>query len=218
MQIQWFGQAYFKIQTKINGEDVVIATDPFDTSYGLKVVKTQADILTISHDHKDHSNLDAIKGEPFVINQPGEYETKGVFIYGIPTFHDDKEGKERGNNIVFRMNVENMNLVHLGDLGHELTDDQLDRLGNVDILCIPVGGIFTIDGKTANKIISDIEPRIIIPMHYQIPGLKFQSGKKLDNVDKFLSEAGLPSEKADKLKIIKKDLPQEGAKIVVLNP
>ncbi len=196
----------------------MIVTDPFDDSYGLKVVKTPADIVTISHDHHDHNNLAAIKGEPFVITQPGEYETKGIFVYGIPTFHDDTEGKDRGLNTIYRINIEGLNLVHLGDLGHVLNNEQLEKLGNVDILCIPVGGIFTIDAKVANRIISDIEPRIILPMHYQLPGLKFKSKAKLGSVDDFLKIAGLPSEKVDKLKITKKDLPQEGAKIVVLTP
>lgn len=216
MQIQWFGQSYFKIQTKNNGEEVVIATDPYDSGYGLKPPKFQADIVTVSHGHNDHNNLDAIKGEPFVINGPGEYETKGVFIYGIPAWHDETEGSERGAVTMYRINAEDMNVVHLGDLGHELSDEQLEKMNNVDILLIPVGGIFTIDAKKANSVISKIEPRIIIPMHYNLPGLKFKSGKKIDSIDKFLKESGLSSEKMDKLKISRKDLPQEETKIIIL--
>lgn len=218
MQIQWLGQSYFKIQSKNQGDDVVIATDPFDASYGLKVPKFQADILTVSHDHKDHNNVSAIKGEPFVINKPGEYETKGVFVRGIPAWHDTNEGKDRGAITIFKISSENINIAHLSDLGQELTDDQLDKLGNIDILLLPVGGVFTIDAKKANEIASVIEPRIIIPMHYNLPGLKFSSGEKLDGVDKFLKESGLPNERMDKLKISKKDLPQDETKIIVLNP
>ena len=217
MQIQWFGQSYFKIIVKNNGDDVIIVTDPFDNSYGLKAPKTSADIVTISHDHNDHNNLDAIKGESFIIDSPGEYETKGVFIYGIPAWHDDKEGQERGNITIYRISAENMNLVHLGDLGHELSDEQLEKIGDVDILLIPVGGTFTIDAKKANDIISEIEPRIVLPMHYDLPGLKFKSGEKLDDIDKFLKISGLPSETMDKFKINKKDLPQDETKVVVLN-
>jgi len=214
MQIQWFGQSYFKIQLKHKGEDVVIATDPYGKEYGLKPPKTQADIVTISHDHDDHNNLDAIGGEPFIIDIPGEYETKGVFIYGIKSYHDDQEGKERGINMMCRIHAEGLTIVHLGDLGADLSDTQLEKLGNVDILMIPVGGVYTIDAKKANALIAKIEPRIIIPMHYDIDGLKLP--EKLDGVDKFLKVSSLPSEELDKLKITKKDLPQEDVKVVVL--
>ena len=219
MQIQWFGQSYFKIQTKNNGDEVIIATDPYEKSWvGLNPPKTQADIITISHDHGDHNNIGAIKGEPFIITTPGEYETKGAFIYGIPAWHDDKDGQERGNNVMYRINSENINIIHLGDLGQKLTDDQIDRLGDVDILLIPIGGASTIDAKIANEIISELEPRIVIPMHYQIPGLKLKGDKKLDSIDKFLKESGLVPEKTDKLKISKKDLPAEETKLIILNP
>ncbi len=215
MQIQWLGQSYFKIQTKNNGDEVIIATDPYGADIGLKPPKIQADIVTISHQHHNHNNLDAIKGEPFVIDGPGEYETKGVFIYGIPAWHDNKEGKERGGTIIYRIIAENMNILHLGDLGDLLTDEQIEKINEVDILLIPVGGIYTIDGKKANEIISQLEPRIVIPMHYNIPGLKTK--QELDGVEKFIKESGLPVEKMDKLKIAKKDLPQEETKIILLS-
>ncbi|NCN07759.1 MBL fold metallo-hydrolase [Candidatus Falkowbacteria bacterium] len=218
MQIQWFGQSYFKIQSKNNGEDIIIATDPYNDNYGLKVQKFPADIVTISHDHEDHNNIDAIKGEPFIIKTPGEYETKGVFIHGIPAHHDNKDGQERGNIVMFKINTENISIAHLSDLGHDLNSDLLDRIGSIDILLLPVGGVYSIDAKTASKIVSAIEPRIVIPMHYDIPGLKFKSGDKLDSVDKFLKESGLPSEKMDKLKIVKKDLPIDETKVIILNP
>lgn len=214
MQIQWFGQSFFKIQAKTDGGEVVIAIDPYDDSYGLKTPKFPADIVTVSHDHPDHSNVDAIKGEPFIIKGPGEYETKNIFVYGIPSWHDDQQGKERGNNTIYRFTAEEMNIIHLGDLGHTLDDEQLEKMNGVDILMIPVGGTVTIDAKKANDIIAEIEPRIVIPMHYQIPGLKL----KLDSLDNFLKVSGLPSEKTDKLKITKKDLPQEETKIIILNP
>ena len=182
MQIQWFGQSFFKLQAKNNEEEVIIAIDPYDDSYGLKVPKFSADIVTISHNHPDHNNLDAIKGEPFIINGPGEYETKNIFVYGIPSWHDDQQGQKRGNNTIYRLTVEDMNIIHLGDLGHTLDDEQLEKMNGVDILMIPIGGDVTIDAKKANDIIAEIEPRIVIPMHYQIPGLKV----KLDPLETFL--------------------------------
>jgi len=122
MQIQWLGQSCFKIQSKNSGQEITIVTDPYGDDVGLKPLKLQADIVTVSHDHHDHNNLDAIKGDSFIVHMPGEYETKGVFIYGIPAFHDNKEGKERGNIIIFKINTEDLTVAHLSDLGHELSD------------------------------------------------------------------------------------------------
>lgn len=214
MQIQWLGQACFKIQTKNSGQEITIITDPYSDDLGLKPLKLQADIVTISHGHFDHNNIDAIKGETFVITTPGEYETKGVFIYGFKAYHDNKEGQDRGAVTIFKINTEDISIAHLSDLGHPLSDDLLDKLGNVDILLLPVGGDITIDAKRASEIVSAIEPRIVIPMHYKIPNLKI----KLEPVENFLKESGLPSETMEKLKIAKKDLPAEETKIIVLTP
>ncbi|MFA5029860.1 MAG: MBL fold metallo-hydrolase [Patescibacteria group bacterium] len=215
MQIQWLGHSCFKIQTKNNGEEIIIATDPYGTQFcSSGVPKFKADVVTISHDHDDHNNLNAIMGDPFVVRGPGEYETKGIFIYGIPAWHDEQAGQERGANIIYRINTEGINLVHLGDLGHLLSDEQIEKLGDVDILMIPVGGVFTIDAKKANEIIGEVEPRLVIPMHYKSPLFKEQ----VDGVEKFLKESGLPSETLDKLKINKKDLPQEETKIIIFKP
>lgn len=216
MQIQWFGQSCFKIQTKnINGE-ITIITDPYGENFGLKLPKLQADIVTISHEHDDHNNAKVIGGDPLIINTAGEYETKGVFIFGMPAHHDNKEGQERGNITIFKINTEDITIAHLGDLGHELNNDILERLGNIDILLLPIGGTYTINSKLASKIISVIEPRIVIPMHYHIPGLQLDIA--LETVENFLKESGLPSERMDKFKILKKDLPPDATKVIILNP
>jgi len=217
MQIIWKGQSCFQIITqtgKNNQTSLVI--DPFDESIGLRVPKLEADILLITHSHFDHSNKRAISGSPFIIDGPGEYEIKNVFIQGIPSWHDEKEGKDRGENTIYTIEAEDLKLSHLGDLGQkELSDEQLNKIGDVDILMIPVGGIYTIDSKIAPKIISQIEPKIVIPMHYQIPRLK----AKLDGLDKFLKAMGVKStEPLNKLAIKKKDLPEEEMRIIVLKP
>ncbi|MBI2042430.1 MAG: MBL fold metallo-hydrolase [Candidatus Nealsonbacteria bacterium] len=217
MHISWHGQSFFQIvAARAKGETVSIAVDPFDETIGLKVPSVSADILLITHSHYDHSNKKAIKGDPFLIEGPGEYEIKDVSIKGISSFHDEKEGKERGINTIYTIEVEDMRLCHLGDFGQkELTADQLEKIGDIDILMTPVGGTFTIDAKGANKIISQIEPRIVIPMHYGLPNLKI----KLDGVDKFLKEMGKKSvETQPKLLIKRKDLVAEETKIVVLQP
>lgn len=219
MHIIWKGQSCFQILTSsLKGEQISLVIDPFDETIGLKVPKLEASILIITHDHCDHNNTKAIKGDPFLITGPGEYEIKEIFIKGIPVFHDDSQGKERNKTTIFIIEKEEMRLCHLGDIGQkELTPDQLEKIGNIDILMIPVGGVYTISGKEASKIISQLEPKIVIPMHYQIPKLKMKL--KLEDLDEFLKEMGIKSiDSQKKLLIKKKDLPEEKTEFVVLEP
>jgi L-ascorbate metabolism protein UlaG (beta-lactamase superfamily) len=183
---------------------------------GLKVPSLSADVLLITHSHSDHNNKKAVKGNPFLIEGPGEYEVKEIFVQGIPAFHDDSQGAKRGQNTIYTIEAEELKVCHLGDLGQrELDTEQLEKIGDVDILMIPVGGVYTIDAKEATHIISQIEPRIVIPMHYYLPKLKI----KLDGVDKFLKEMGKKTQVPQpKLLVKKKDLPEEEAQIVVLTP
>jgi len=213
MIITWQGQAYFKIQDKIGSDGITLATDPFNKEVGLKVPNFEADIVTVSHQHFDHNNVSALRGHPFIIDCAGEYDHKGVFVEGIDSFHDNKSGAERGNNVIFRIEMDNISVAHLGDLGHILDDSQLEKLVGTDILMIPVGGKYTIDAKQAVEVIAQIEPRIVIPMHYKVPGLKIE----IDGVDKFIKEIGLAPTYEDKLKISRKDLPQEDRELVILN-
>jgi len=215
MIINWFGASCFKLQ----GDQVTLVTDPFDSATGLKLPRLAADIVTVSHDHHDHNNIAAVKGSgdknPFVIDQPGEYEIKNTFVYGISTFHDNQQGKERGKNIVYRIEIDGLTIVHLGDLGHLLENGQTERLAGVDILLIPVGGNDTINAKQAAEIISQLEPRIVIPMHYDLPGLQ----SKLDSVTTFCKELGVSAtDTVDKFKITKKDLPQDNLQVIILQP
>lgn len=217
MQIIWYGQSFFQILTQKGKEKKVkIVIDPFSEKIGLKPSLLEADILLITHSHEDHNNVKAIKGSPFLITGPGEYEIKEVFIEGIPAFHDATEGKERGKTAIYTIETEEIKICHLGDLGQkELTDEQLEQIGEVDILMIPIGGVFTISAKEAAKIISQVEPKIVIPMHYYIPKLKI----KLEGLDKFLKTMGIKSpETLNKLQIQQKNLPSEEMKIIVLKP
>lgn len=214
MKITWYGHACFKLTVKTGkGDRITIITDPFDKSIGLNPPRVGADIVLVSHDHYDHNNLKAIGGEPFVIEGPGEYDVKGVFIRGVYSFHDTSQGEERGINAIYVIEAEDMKICHLGDLGQkELSSNQLDKIGEVDILMIPVGGTYTINGSEAIQIINQIEPKIVIPMHYKIPKLNL----KLDSVDKFLEEIGVKEETMEELSIQKKDLPEEGMKVVLM--
>ena len=216
MHIIWHGQSCFQIILARNkGEQVSMVIDPFDETIGLKVPALSADILLVSHSHHDHNNKRAIKGTPFLIEGPGEYEVKETFIQGVSSFHDDAQGAKRGQNTIYTIEGEGMRICHLGDLGQkELTPEQLERIGDIDILMVPVGGVYTIDAKGAGRAISQIEPRLVIPMHYHLPKLKI----KLEGVDKFLKEMGKRSVTPQpKLLIKKKDLPEE-TKVVVLQP
>lgn len=216
-KISWAGQSCFQISIS-NSKDhsAQIVIDPFEEKIGLKEPRFSADILLVTHDHYDHNNIKAIKGDPFLITGPGEYEVKGVFIKGIPAFHDESQGKERGKITIYTIEAEEMKFCHLGDIGqNQLTDEQLEEIGSVDVLMIPVGGVYTISGQEASKIISQIEPKIVIPMHYQLPQLKI----KLEDVKKFLKVIGKNSiTPQEKFQVKQSTLPKEGMEIVLLLP
>lgn len=216
MNIIWKGQSCFQITTQKNKNQVGMIIDPFGPETGLKPPSQGADIVLVTHDHPDHNNIKSVSGQPFIIDGPGEYEIKDIFIQGISSWHDDSGGKNRGQNTVYVIDAEDLRICHLGDMGQkELTDEQLEKIGEVDILMIPVGGVTTISEKEAMKIISQIEPKITIPMHYQIPKLK----AKLGRVDGFLKNLGIKSPKPEaKLSVKKKDILLDEAKVVILEP
>lgn len=213
MDIYWFGQACFKLK----GKTATVIIDPFDQGVvGLRLPKDlAADVVLNSHDHKDHNNSEAVSGNPMVFGSAGEYEIKGAVITGISSFHDKSAGKERGLNTIYHVFIDNLNIVHLGDLGQDqLTESQLQEISQTDILLIPVGGVYTINSKEAAEIVSQLEPKIIIPMHYKIEGLKFE----LEGVDKFLKEMGVEGvESLPKLSIARDKLPEE-PQVIILRP
>lgn len=208
MHIQWYGQTCFKLQTK----DIIVITDPFSKECGLTPLRTRADIVMMSNGDTD-KNADSLKENPFVINGPGEYERMGVVVKGIASYQDGEEGALKGPNTIYTLNIEGIRICHLGNLGHILSPKQVERINGVDILLAPVGE----SDITVNKIIDiigEIEPRLIIPMHYKIPGVK----EKLTAIDKFLTEMGAKKEKSlPKLVIKKKNLPTEETSIQLLD-
>ena len=212
----WFhGQACVRVK----GKDATVVFDPYEADFvGLPPLKINGDIVCITHDHKDHNAKDVVKGTeedkvPFVISGPGEYEISGVNIVGVESFHDDKQGAERGKNTIYLVTIDEVNLVHLGDLGQKkLTQDQVEELSVCDVLFIPVGSVYTISGKDAGDLISQLEPKIIVPIHYKLPSLKFD----LDPVDIFLSAVGKEKlEPVQKLSVSREKLPEE-PEVVVL--
>ncbi|MBI3442262.1 MAG: MBL fold metallo-hydrolase [Candidatus Sungbacteria bacterium] len=210
MIITRYGHSCFKIQSG----DLVLVTDPFAKDIGLTPPRMRAGIVTISHGHFDHNNTETLGGEPFIVDSPGEYETSGVYIHGIETFHDSAHGAERGLNTMYTINIEDLTIAHLGDFGEDaLRPETADEIGDVDILMIPVGGTYTVDAKQAAKIVKQLEPRFVIPMHYAVKGLSF----KIDGVDLFLKEMGAGTvTPVEKFTIKKKDIGAEEKTEVVL--
>ncbi|MCA9301948.1 MBL fold metallo-hydrolase, partial [candidate division WWE3 bacterium] len=198
MEITYIGHSCFKIK----GKNISLVIDPYDpTMLGYKLPTLSADAVLLTHDHPDHANVQGVKDYRLVISAPGEYEISDVFVYGLQTFHDESEGSKRGNNTIYSIEIDDFSLMHLGDLGHILSAETLEKIGTVDVLMIPVGGVYTIDSAAAVKVISSIEPGIIIPMHYQTADLKM-AGDKLDSLDKFLDEMGIEKPRTEgKLKL-----------------
>ncbi|MGB8648645.1 MAG: MBL fold metallo-hydrolase [Anaerolineae bacterium] len=209
MEIDWFGHSCFRLRTR----EITVVNDPYEKSIGLSLPRPRADIVTISHNHQGHDNIDGVRGGPKVVSGPGEYEIGGAFITGVRTFHDKKNGKERGKNTSYVITMDGLNVCHLGDLGHVPTQAQAEEFGNVDILLVPVGGVSTINASEAAEVISLFEPMVVIPMHYRVPELAF----KLDGVDKFIKEMGLKkADSVETFKVTRDGLPKE-TQVVILD-
>ena len=183
MEIRWLGHACFRIK----GRQTTVITDPYSPNLGYSLGKATANIVTVSHQHPGHSYTDGVGGNPRKVTGPGEYEIGDVIIIGIATFHDNDGGSQRGKNTVYLMEVDEVSVCHLGDLGHILTNEQVEELGEVDVLLLPVGGLSTINAAMAAQIVRQLEPKVVIPMHYQTQAV----ARKLEPVDKFLKEMGL---------------------------
>jgi L-ascorbate metabolism protein UlaG (beta-lactamase superfamily) len=202
MEIDWFGLSCFRLRAR----EATLVTDPYEKSVGLKFPRPRADIVTVSHNHAGHDYADGVPGSPKVINGPGEYEVSNVFITGVQTFHDKRGGRDRGKNTVYAVNIEGLNVVHLGDIGHVPTQAQADLIGEVDILLVPVGGGNALNASDAAEVVSLFEPLVVIPMHYRVPELSI----KLDAVDKFIKEMGIKApQKVESLNLKRDSLPKE---------
>jgi L-ascorbate metabolism protein UlaG (beta-lactamase superfamily) len=218
MEITYLGHSSFKLK----GNAGTVITDPFDDYIGFNFPSTSADIVTVSHDHKDHNNIKSIKGtvrrkNPFIVDHSGEYEVQGISVFGVKTAHDVNGGVERGSNTVFSILIDNIKVCHLGDLGHELTQEQLAEIGTVDVLICPVGGVFTIDPKTAVKTIHALEPSYVIPMHYQTTKHNKDVFGELATLEEFLKEYGAEVTPEAKLNVTKERLPEETELVVLVN-
>ena len=210
MDIIWYGLACFRIRTR----GLSIVADPFADSLGLTPPRLRANVITISHDAPGHNHVAAVKGYDHVFDGPGEYEVNGVFITGVPTYHKGKVG-ERERNTAFVYQLEDLTICHLGDMGQLPNREQMEELSGADVLLLPVGGGDILDASKAVEIVTELDPRIVVPMHYAQPGLKLE----LDSVDKFLKEMGVPApDPLSSLKLRKSDLSEEETQVVLLEP
>ncbi len=205
MEITWLGHACFRLR----GKEVTVITDPFGPQLGYNLGRVSAQIVTISHDHPGHNNAAAVGGDPYVVRGPGEYEVQDVLITAVAAYHDDERGKRLGRNTIYLLHIDDLAVCHLGDLGHLLTDHQREEIGDVDVLLAPVGGKNTINAAQATEVISQVDPRIVIPMHYATAATEGKV-EGLDPLEKFCREMGVEVvEPQPKLAVTRGSLPAE---------
>ena len=205
MLVRWHGHSCFEIQ---NGSGLTMVTDPHDgKSIGIKPPVVSADIVLMSHDHFDHNCDRVVQGDKEVVTGSGEKSVKGIPIKGVHSFHDEDKGAKRGENIMFKFEVDGIKLCHLGDLGELLDQEQVDALGDIDILFIPVGGTFTLDAGGAWQVIKVLNPRVIIPMHFRVGGLSLS----IASVEGFLAKAAPESilKVGNEIELAGDELPEE---------
>jgi L-ascorbate metabolism protein UlaG (beta-lactamase superfamily) len=207
MEITWYGLSCFRLTER---KHATVVTDPYNGKLGLPGLKAKADVVTISHDAQGHNYAAAVSGVQHVLDGPGEYEIGNVFISGIVT----KSATRVNNNVIFLFDYDGLKIAHLGDLDKVPSQTEIEALEEVNILLLPVGGGNSLSASQASEIVSMLEPNIVVPMHYKIPGLKLE----LDDIDRFLKEMGVtdPTEE-DSLKISISNLPEE-TETVLLTP
>lgn len=213
MDIKYLGHASFLIRSK----KAKLVTDPYDSEMvGLKIPQIEADIVTVSHQHEDHNKIENIKGDPLVIDFPGEFEKNGMRIYGYSSFHDKKNGQERGKNTLYKIEVDDISILHCGDLGFIPNDGFINKIGGIDVLMVPVGGFYTIDADEAVVLMKKIEPSIVIPMHYNTTQLNQKVFEKIAPLSEFLQKVdGANITPIPKL-VVKKDELDGEMRIIVL--
>ncbi|HVD02006.1 MAG TPA: MBL fold metallo-hydrolase [Candidatus Dormibacteraeota bacterium] len=213
MDVTWHGISCFRLR----GKNANVVTDPYPSAAGARLPRLEADLVTLSHSHPNHSNLDAIANkDAFVVDGPGEYEVKGITVFGIRSFHDSVAGAEQGQNTIYVLEIDDVRLCHLGDLGHTLDDETVEAIGTpVDVLMVPVGGGKALAAARAAEVVRAIEPRWVVPMHYGLPGFKVD----LEEVDTFLKEMGVTEVTAQPKLVVQYSGSGEGdTKVFLMEP
>jgi L-ascorbate metabolism protein UlaG (beta-lactamase superfamily) len=210
MKIFWLGHSCFYLQSS---KGISLLTDPFDDEVGYRLPRVKADIVVVSHDHHDHNNVGIIKGNPEVVRGPGRHSIQGIDFWGIETWHDQKRGRLRGSNTVFRFALDGVRICHLGDLGHILEEKEVRAIGPIDLLFVPIGGIYTLDAKDAWTVVGQLHPRIVIPMHYLTPAISFE----LDGVEEFLRGRDFQGPLKSFEAVLEDILQEKGCRVVLLD-
>jgi L-ascorbate metabolism protein UlaG (beta-lactamase superfamily) len=200
MEITWYGRACFRLK----GKEATAITDPCPPATGFVAGKHDVDLLTISHAHPDHSYTRSISAG-LTLTRPGEYEFRDLLITGVRTYHDGSRGVERGENMIFAVEVDGVHICHLGDLGHLLTEEQVAELGPIDVLLVPVGGTTTVTPAEATEVVSQLSPKLVIPMHFAIDG----ASSDLMAADTFLHEMSVEPIRQPKAIVTLSSLPEE---------
>jgi L-ascorbate metabolism protein UlaG (beta-lactamase superfamily) len=203
LQIRWHGHACWEIKN-----DITLVTDPHDgKSIGIPAPSVQGDIILVSHDHYDHNSVKSVeKTGSKVVTDSRKRTVDDIEISGVESFHDEERGAKRGSNIMFKFSMDGLKFCHLGDLGHDLDDEAVEKIGEVDVLFVPIGGTFTVDDKQAWGVIKKIKPRIVVPMHYKIGGLSLP----ISGIDAFLKQNPYKLlHVGNEIDIEKEDLPSE---------
>jgi L-ascorbate metabolism protein UlaG (beta-lactamase superfamily) len=211
LDVTWLGHGCFRLR----GRNAAVVTDPYPPTIGLKLSRMDAEVVTISHEHENHNHAQVVRDGAYEVRGPGEYEIAGVSVIGVPTFHDSEKGAKQGRNTVYLIEIDEVRVCHLGDLGHKLDDTEAESVASPDVFLVPGGGRTTMNAEQAAEVVRQLEPRVVVPMHYAIPGLKVQ----LDTIDRFLKEMGMTvSEPQPKLSVQKSSVAEYETKVVVLEP
>jgi L-ascorbate metabolism protein UlaG (beta-lactamase superfamily) len=211
LDVTWLGHGCFRLR----GRGAAVVTDPYPPTIGLKLSRMDAEVVTVSHEHENHNYTQVVREGAYEIHGPGEYEVAGVSVIGVPTFHDAEKGARHGRNTVYLIEIDDVRICHLGDLGHKLDDAEAEAVATPDVLLVPVGGKTAMNGALAAEVVRQLEPRYVVPMHYAIPGLKLE----LDPIDRFLKEMGVTASEAQpKLSVQKSSGGDSETKVVVLEP
>jgi L-ascorbate metabolism protein UlaG (beta-lactamase superfamily) len=209
LDVTWLGHGCFRLR----GRGAAVVTDPYPPAIGLKLPRLDADLVTVSHEHENH-NYTQIVREAYEIRGPGEYEVAGVSVIGVPSFHDSDKGATHGRNTIYLIEIDDVRICHLGDLGSALDDAEAEAISAADVLLVPVGGRTVINAAQAAQVVRQLEPRFVVPMHYAIPGLKLE----LDTLDRFLKEMAVTAAEAQPKLSVQASSGEYETKVIVLEP
>jgi L-ascorbate metabolism protein UlaG (beta-lactamase superfamily) len=209
LDVTWLGHGCFRLR----GRGAAVVTDPYPPAIGLKLQRLEANLVTVSHEHENHNYTQVVR-DAYEIRGPGEYEVAGVSVIGVPSYHDAEKGAKHGRNTIYLIEIDDVRVCHLGDLGSALDDAEAEAISAPDVLLVPVGGRTVINAAQAAQVVRQLEPRFVVPMHYAIPGLKLE----LDPLDRFLKEMAVTAAEPQPKLSVQASSGEYDTKVIVLEP